>query len=454
MSTLSTDFDYDLFVIGAGSGGVRASRMAASYGARVAVAEDTYMGGTCVNVGCVPKKLLVYAAQFHESFRDSAGFGWQVSPPGFDWPTLLANKNREITRLNGIYERLLDGSGVKIFSGHAQLIDPNTISVNGERVTAKHILLATGGWPSVPEFAGSKLAITSNEMFFLDRLPQRIVIVGGGYIAVEFAGIMHGLGVETHLVYRGELFLKTFDRELREHLAEEMRSKGVHIHFNRDVVSIEKSSDGLLTTLKQGDAIKSDIVMYATGRKPRLDNLGLENTGVQLTKSGHIDVSAQFQTAEPSIYSIGDAIGGIELTPVALAQGMAVAKTLFCQQPSTVDLCDVPTAIFSQPTFAGVGHSEESAREKFEEVAVFTSRFTPLKHTLSGNTEKVLMKLVVDQKTDRVIGVHMLGEEAAEIIQGLAVAVKAGATKADFDATLGIHPTAAEEFVTMRTRTR
>lgn len=454
MSVPSNDFDYDLFVIGAGSGGVRASRMAAQQGARVAVAEDTYLGGTCVNVGCVPKKLLVYAAQFHESFRDSTGFGWQLQSPAFDWPTLLQNKNREISRLNGVYGRLLENAGVTIFNGHARLLDPHTIAIGEQRVTAQTILVATGGWPWVPKFPGSELAITSNDMFFLEQLPQRIVIVGGGYIAVEFAGIMHGLGVETHLVYRGELFLKAFDRELREQLAVEMRSKGIRIHFNTDVQRIGKHNDSLHVQLDKAESIVCDTVMYATGRRPRTDNLGLETTAVALTESGIIKVNEYFQTAEPNIYALGDVIGGMELTPVALAQGVAVVRTLFNGVPTAVDLKNVPTTIFSQPNLASVGCTEEQARADFADVAVYTAKFTPMKNTLSGNPEKVLMKLIVDQSNDRVIGVHMLGADAGEIIQGLAVAIKAGATKADFDATLGIHPTAAEEFVTMRTRTR
>lgn len=453
-SSHPTSYDYDLFVIGAGSGGVRASRMAAQFGARVAIAEDRYLGGTCVNVGCVPKKLLVYAAQFQESFRDAVGFGWQQQAPAFDWPTLITNKNREIERLNGVYGRLLENSGVKIFEGHARLLDPHTVLVNDQKITAQNILLATGGWPWIPEFPGSDLAISSNEMFFLEKLPRRMIIVGGGYIAVEFAGIVNGLGVETHLVYRGDHLVKAFDRELGEQLAAEMRSKGVVIHFSSELERIDKAADGLLAKMRDGSLIECDGVMIATGRKPRIENLGLENTKVDLKESGHIAVDKYFRTSEPNIYAIGDAIGGIELTPVALAQGTAVAKTLFRQQPSMVDLNSVPTAVFSQPNLASVGLGEEAARDSGKDIAVFTTKFTPMKNTLSGNQEKMLMKLIVDQSNDRVIGAHMLGDGAAEIIQGLAVAITAGATKADFDETLGIHPTAAEEFVTLRTRTR
>lgn len=447
-------YDYDLFVIGAGSGGVRASRMAAQYGARVAIAEDRYLGGTCVNVGCVPKKLLVYAAQFHESFRDAAGYGWQVATPVFDWSVLIDNKNREIERLNGVYGRLLENSGVRIYHAHARLLDAHTVLVGDERVTARHILLAVGGKPWVPEFPGSEWVTTSNDMFYLERLPRRIAIVGGGYIAVEFAGILNGLGVETHLLYRGDLILKGFDRELRAQLAEEMAQKGIRIRLGVEVERIDKIGDELQLQLVSGERIDCDCVMYATGRKPRVEGLGLETTSVQLSETGHIRVDEHFRTAESNIFALGDAIGGIELTPVAIAQGMAVASTIFRNTPSSVDLDYVPTAIFSQPNLACVGLDEESARSRYGDIAVYTAKFTPMKNALSGNPEKMLMKLIVDMATDRVVGAHMLGADAGEIIQGLAVAVRAGATKADFDTTIGIHPTAAEEFVTMRTRTR
>lgn len=448
------DFQYDLFVIGAGSGGVRASRMAAQYGAKVAVAEDLYLGGTCVNVGCVPKKLLVYGASFGELFRDAAGFGWDAAKPAFDWATLIANKDREITRLNGVYERLLEQAGVVLFRGFARLEDRHTVLIGEQRVSARHILLATGGWPWVPDFPGREHAITSNEVFHLSELPRRVVVVGGGYIAVEFAGIFNGLGAETQLLYRGELFLRGFDRELREQLAEEMGKKGLVLHFQRQVMRIDKTADGLRVHLDDGSTIDCDCVLYATGRRPRLDGLGLDNAGVELSGSGHIKVDAQFRTSAPNIYAVGDAIGGFELTPMALAQGLAVAKTLFLDQASVIDTEYVPTAVFSQPNLATVGYSEDAARERFGEISVFCSRFTPLKNTLSGNPEKTLMKLIVDKRSDRVVGAHMLGSEAGEIIQGLAVAMRAGATKADFDNTLGIHPTAAEEFVTMRAPVR
>jgi glutathione reductase (NADPH) len=449
-----SQYQYDLFVIGAGSGGVRASRMSAQHGGRVAIAEDLYLGGTCVNVGCVPKKLLVYASHFSELFRDAGGFGWDVATPLFDWPTLIANKDREIQRLNGVYGRLLEQAGVQLYRGRATLLDAHTVSIDGQAVTARNILLATGGWPWVPDIPGRELAITSNEFFHLPELPQRVVVVGGGYIAVEFAGVLNGMGAETQLVYRGDLFLREFDREMRLQLADEMQKKGVALRFNQTIRSIARHGDELSVDLNDGTVINCDCVLYATGRRPRVSELGLAGVGVRCTEQGYIDVNEFFQTSVPNIYAIGDVIGGIELTPMALAQGMAVAKTLFRGEPSTVDRELVPTAIFSQPNLASVGYSEEDAQAMFPDISVFTARFTQLKHTLAGNPEKTLMKLIVDRATDRVVGAHMLGPDAGEIIQGLAVAMKAGATKADFDATLGIHPTAAEEFVTMRAPTR
>lgn len=448
------DFQYDLFVIGAGSGGVRASRMATQHGAKVAIAEDHYLGGTCVNVGCVPKKLFAYAGHFSELFRDAQGFGWDVGTPQFDWPRLLANKDREIKRLNEIYGRLLESAGVTLFEGKATLADRHTVTVGDQQITAQHILLAPGGWPWIPSFPGSEHVISSNEIFHLEKLPERVVVVGGGYIAVEFAGILNGMGVKTHQLYRSDLFLRGFDREVRSHLAEEMRHKGIDLRFNSDVARVEKQGDGLAVTLQDGAVLECDQVLYATGRRPRTTGLGLEEVGVELGDGGQIVVDEHFRTCIPNIYAIGDAVGQMELTPVALAQGMAVARTLFGNAQSRVDLDYVPTAIFSDPNVATVGFSEELARDRFGAIKIFVARFTQLKHTLAANPEKTLMKLIVDDATDRVIGAHMVGPDAAEIIQGLAVAIKAGATKADFDATIGIHPTAAEEFVTMRTQTR
>lgn len=443
-------FDYDLFVIGAGSGGVRAARMSAGLGARVAVAEDRYMGGTCVNVGCVPKKMLVYASHFRDDFEDAAGFGWTVQPEKFDWNKLITNKNAEIQRLNGIYESLLTNAGCRIYNGRAQLIDPHTVAVNGENVTAERILVAVGGWPYVPDFPGQEHAITSNEAFFLEQLPRRVVLVGGGYIAVEFAGIFNGLGSEVTQIYRGPVFLRGFDNDARHFVAEEMRKKGVDIRFNTDVSSLTKNAGGLTVELNDGSSIDCDTVMYATGRRPLTANLGLEACAVALDRNGAIVVNERYQTNIESIYAIGDVTDRINLTPVALAEGMSLAWDLFSPGEKQVDYEFIPCAVFSQPNLGTVGYTEAQAREKFGAVTVYRSAFTALKHTISGSDEKTLMKLIVEDASDRVIGVHMVGPEAGETIQGIAIALKAGATKAIFDRTIGIHPTAAEEFVTMR----
>jgi len=446
-------YDFDLFVIGAGSGGVRAARFAAGFGAHVAVAESRYLGGTCVNVGCVPKKLLVYGAHFSDDFEQAQGFGWSLGQADFDWPTLIDNKNREIQRLNGIYRNLLVNSGVSLHEGHAKLLDANHVEINGQRFSAKHILLATGGWPQTPQIPGHEYAISSNEAFFLEQLPTRVLVVGGGYIAVEFASIFHGLGAETRLLYRGELFLRGFDGAVRQHLKDELTKKGMGLEFNADIARIDKQADGsLLATLKDGRQLATDCVFYATGRRPMLDNLGLESVDVALDKRGFIKVDDEYRTSEPSILAIGDVIGRVQLTPVALAEGMAVARRLFKpEEYRPVDYNAIPTAVFSLPNIGTVGLSEEDARAKGHKVKVFESRFRPMKLTLTECQERTLMKLVVDAETDRVLGCHMVGPEAGEIIQGLAVAIKAGATKQHFDETLGIHPTAAEEFVTMRT---
>jgi glutathione reductase (NADPH) len=446
-------YDFDLYVIGAGSGGVRAARFSAGFGAKVAVAESRYLGGTCVNVGCVPKKLLVYGAHFAEDFEQASGFGWSLDEAQFDWATLIANKDREINRLNGIYRNLLVNSGVTLHEGHAKIVDPHTVEINGERHTAKHIMIATGGWPQIPEIAGHEHAISSNQAFFLKELPKRVLVVGGGYIAVEFAGIFHGLGAETTLLYRGELFLRGFDGSVRKHLQEELTKRGMDLQFNADIERIDKQADGSLkATLKDGRVLEADCIFYATGRRPMLDNLGLENTGVKLDKKGFVEVDEQYQTAEPSILALGDVIGRVQLTPVALAEGMAVARRLFKpEQYRPVDYKMIPTAVFSLPNIGTVGLTEEEAREAGHEVQIFESRFRPMKLTLTECQERTLMKLVVDVKTDKVLGCHMVGPEAGEIVQGLAIALKAGATKRDFDDTIGVHPTAAEEFVTMRT---
>ena len=448
-------YDFDLYVIGAGSGGVRAARFAAGFGAKVGVAESRYLGGTCVNVGCVPKKLLVYGAHYAEDFEQASAYGWTAGEASFDWATLIANKDREINRLNGIYRNLLGNSGVTLHEGHARITGPHEVEINGERHTAEHIMIATGGWPVIPDIPGREHAISSNEAFFLKTLPKRMLVVGGGYIAVEFAGIFHGMGAQTSLLYRGDLFLRGFDGAVRKHLAEELQRRGLDLQFNADIQRIDKEADGSLkVTLKDGRTLSTDCVFYATGRRPMLDNLGLENTGVTLDEKGFVQVNEKYETAEPSILAIGDVIGRVQLTPVALAEGMAVARRLFKpEQYRLVDYRMIPTAVFSLPNIGTVGLTEEQAREEGHEVQIFESRFRPMKLTLTECQERTLMKLVVDAKTDKVLGCHMVGPDAGEIVQGLAIALKAGATKRDFDETIGVHPTAAEEFVTMRTPT-
>lgn len=450
---MSAGFDVDLFVIGAGSGGVRAARFSAGFGARVAIAESRYLGGTCVNVGCVPKKLLVHGSHVHEEFEHARGFGWKIDGLRFDWSTLIANKNREIHRLNGIYRNLLLNSGVTLHEGHAKIVDPHTVEINGQRVRAANILVATGGWPHKTGIPGAELAITSNEAFFLPELPRRVIVVGGGYIAVEFAGIFSGMGAQTTQLYRGDLFLRGFDQSVRAHLRDEMQRKGIDLQFNADIQRIDRKADGsLAATLKDGRVLETDCVFHATGRNPMFDNLGLENVRIALTDKGYIQVDEKFRTSEPSIYALGDVIGRVQLTPVALAEGMALARHLFRPEeyrPLNYKL--IPTAVFSQPNIGTVGLTEEEARGAGHKVKIFESRFRPLKLTLTDDQQKTLMKLVVDAETDQVLGCHMVGDEAGEILQGIAIALKAGATKKIFDETIGIHPTAAEEFVTLRT---
>ncbi|WP_050463069.1 glutathione-disulfide reductase [Herbaspirillum autotrophicum] len=444
-------YDYDLFTIGGGSGGVRASRFAAQHGARVAIAESQYLGGTCVNVGCIPKKLMSYGAHFHEDFSDAVGYGWQPGQPGFDWATLIAAKDKEIARLNGVYRKLLDGAGVKVIDGFAVIEDAHTVRVGEQRFSAEHILIATGGQPSVPNFPGSVHAITSDGFFRLPALPARTVVMGGGYIAVELASILNGLGSQVTLVYRGKQLLRTMDAELGVFLAAEMQKKGMQILFETTIAGIEQSAGGKTVILDDGRRIEADCVLLATGRDANTAQLGLGNAGVATKDNGAIVVNEQFATNVPSIHAIGDVIDRIALTPVALAEGMAVAGRLFNKAARSVSYDNVPTAVFSHPNVATVGLSEEQARKKFTGLRIFKSEFKPLKHTLSGNPERTFMKLVVDAASDKVLGVHMVGAEAGEIMQGFAVALQCGATKAQFDATIGIHPTAAEEFVTMRT---
>jgi glutathione reductase (NADPH) len=446
-------YDHDFIIIGAGSGGVRAARWAAGFGARVAIAEERYLGGTCVNVGCIPKKLLSYAAHFREDFDDATSYGWRPGEAAFDWPALIANKDKEIARLNGVYGKLLKGSGVEIFHARATVVDPHTVEIGGKRLTAAHILIASGGWPVKPSIPGSELGFTSNEAFHLPQLPRRIVIIGGGYVAVEFASIFNGLGVETTLVYRNERLLKSFDADLGRFLGEQMTKKGVRILYGRNIVAIAHGAP-FAVTLTDGTVLESDGVMFATGRAPNTRGMGLENAGVKLAQNGAVIVDANFQSSVPSIHAIGDAIDRVLLTPVALAEGMVVAERLFNSGDRTLDYENIPTAIFSHPNVGTVGLSEAEARRRGVNIAIYRSTFTPLKHTLTGGAEKVLMKLVVDEASERVLGVHMVGPEAGEIIQGFAVALQCGATKRQFDATIGIHPTTAEEFVTMRDAVR
>lgn len=444
--------DFDLFVIGAGSGGVRAARFSAARGARVAIAEEGALGGTCVNVGCVPKKLFVYASRFRDEMSEAvAGYGWTVGQAGFDWPTLRDNKTREIERLNGVYAGLLRDAGVRHVPGRARIAGPHTVEVAGERMSAENILVATGGWPSLPDIPGAELGVTSNELFYLDSLPRRAVIVGGGFIAVEFAGIFHGLGVDVTQVHRGPLFLRGFDDDVRRHLAEQMQGRGIDLRFETTVTAIAKARSGLRASLSDGSQLETDLVLFAIGRHPNSADLGLEEAGVELAPDGAIRVDAYSRTSVPSIWAIGDVTNRINLTPVAIHEGVCLSETLFGAAPRSPDHENVPAAVFSQPPVGTVGLTEAAARERYGEIDVYRSTFRALKHTLTHGHERTLMKLVVDRRTDRVVGLHMVGPEAGEIVQGFAVAIKAGATKADFDATLGIHPTAAEEFVTMRT---
>ncbi len=444
-------FDFDLFVIGAGSGGVRAARISSSYGAKVACAEDTHLGGTCVNVGCVPKKLFVYGSHFSHDAQDSASYGWDIEAKGFSWPTLRDNKNREIERLNGIYKGLLDGAGVTTLRGTATVTGPNEVTVDGKSYSTERILIATGSEPFVPEFPGSTLAITSNEAFHLEQFPKRVLVVGGGYIAVEFAGIFNGLGVDTRLSYRGDLLLRGFDQGVREFVTRELANSGIDVALGTNVTAIADAGSGAReVSFADGSTENFDLVMYATGRRPRIEGLGLESAGVALTEKGAVQVDDYFQTSVPSIFALGDVIDRFQLTPVAIAEAMCLASNLFKGTRQAMDYADIPTAVFCQPNIGTVGLTEEAAESRYGKIDVYQSEFKPMKHTLTGRNERTMMKLLVNPVDDRVIGAHMVGPDAGEIIQGLGVAIKAGATKAQFDATVGIHPTAAEEFVTMR----
>ena len=443
-------FDYDLFVIGAGSGGVRAARMSAFHGAKVAIAEEYRVGGTCVIRGCVPKKLFVYASHFAEEFEDSVGFGWEVGSRSFDWPTLIANKDTEIDRLNKIYMRNLEASGVEILNGRAVFKDIHTVLVDGREITANYILVAAGATPFMPHIDGIEHAISSNEAFHLEDFPSDITIVGGGYIAVEFAGIFNGLGADVMLVYRGEEILRGFDGDIRTHVQEEMIKKGVDVQTENDVTSIQKNDDGFEITLKDGTKRKTSCVMYATGRIPYVQGLGLDVVGVELGAKGEIKVDAYSQTSVENIYAVGDVTDRSQLTPVAIREGAAFAETIFNNNPLAVDYSNIPTAVFSQPPVGTVGMTEQEARDEMLEIDIYKSVFRPMKHTLSGRDEKTLMKLIVDRRTEKVLGLHIVGPDSGEMIQAFGIAVKMGATKSQFDATVAVHPTAAEELVTMK----
>lgn len=449
-----THRDFDLFVIGGGSGGVRAARMAAQLGVRVALAEAAALGGTCVNVGCIPKKLYSYASQYADSFAEAAGFGWDVAPPHLDWDRLKASRAREIGRLNGVYQQLLTDAGVEIVRGWAQVMDGHTVHVQlpgGTRdFSARYILIATGGTPSVPFFDGCELVVTSDSMFDLDPFPARLLVVGGGYIACEFASIFNGLGAQVTQLYRGEQVLRGFDGDVRHFLAQEMRRTGVDLRLRTDVASIAKGATGLSVALTGGTVLQADTVLYATGRVPNVNGLGLEAAGLARGRNGAIEVDSHYRTSIASVYAVGDVTARVQLTPVALAEAMAVVDHLFGSGRRSMSYEHIPTAVFTHPNVATVGVTEAQARRDFGEISVYRSEFKPLRHTLSGSAERTLMKLVVDRASDRVVGLHMVGPDAGEIVQGFAVAMKAGATKAVFDQTIGIHPTVAEEFVTMR----
>ncbi len=443
-------YDYDLFVIGAGSGGVRAARMSAAYGARVAIAEERFLGGTCVNVGCIPKKLFAYGAHYREDAEDAAAFGWDFAAPRLDWPALIANKDREIARLNDIYRGLLEGNGVRILEARARLLDAHRIAVGGETVTAETVLIATGGRPVRVPVPGIEHAIVSDDAFYLPRRPDRVAIVGGGYIAVEFAGIFNGYGAEVTLLYRGPLFMRGFDMDVRTRLAAEMAKRGVTLRWNAEIARIDRNGGGLAATLEDGSVLTADQVMYAVGRSPNAADMGVEEVGVAQRRNGAIVVDDRFRTSVPDIYAIGDVTDRIQLTPVAIAEAMVLSANLYDGKDLRMDYADVPSAVFSTPNIGSVGLTEEQARERFGAIDVYRAAFRPLRHTMTLRDERTMMKLLVARGSDRVVGCHMVGPDAGEIVQGLAVALKCGATKAQFDATLGIHPTAAEEFVTMR----
>ncbi|XP_065861029.1 glutathione reductase, chloroplastic [Euphorbia lathyris] len=459
-------YDFDLFTIGAGSGGVRASRYAANFGASVAVCELPFstissettggVGGTCVLRGCVPKKLLVYASKYSHEFDESNGFGWNyTTEPKHDWNTLMANKNAELQRLTGIYKNILNNANVALIEGRGKIVDPHTVDVDGKIYSARHILISVGGRPFIPEIPGSEYVIDSDAALDLPSKPEKIAIVGGGYIALEFAGIFNGLTSDVHVFIRQKKVLRGFDEEVRDFVSEQMSLRGIEFHTEESPQAITKAADGSLSLKTNKGTVEGfSHIMFATGRMPNTKNLGLEKVGVKMNKNGAIEVDEYSRTSVPSIWAVGDVTDRVNLTPVALMEGGALAKTLFLNEPTKPDYRAIPSAVFSQPPIGNVGLTEEQAIKEFGDVDIFTSNFRPLKATLSGLPDRVFMKLVVCAKTGKVLGLHMCGDDAAEIVQGFAVAIKAGLTKADFDATVGVHPTAAEEFVTMRTPTR
>lgn len=449
------EYDVDFFVLGGGSGGVRAARIAAKLGARVALCESRRLGGTCVNVGCVPKKLMVYAAEVSAQLEDAAGYGWEVPGPArFDWPTFRERKDREIERLNGVYQRLLDEAGVRVIHGHGRFVGPHQVQVGDEVISARYILIATGAWPSLLSVVGAELAVDSNAMFSLKAIPKRAVVVGGGYIGLEFAGILQGFGAQVILLQRGPHVLREFDDEIGPFVGTEIRRRGIDLRTNCQITSIHRTDGGLHVALTGAESVETDLVLMATGRVPLTAGLDLGRAGVAVDEGGAIAVNAQRQTSTPHIFAVGDVAGSAALTPVALAEGQAVAQSLFGGAEMKFEPWRVPTAVFSQPPVATVGLTERDAVKAGHGVRIFRSEFTPMSHALPERKEKALMKLVVDRETDRVLGFHMVGSHAAEIVQGLAVALTCGVTKAQLDATLGIHPTLAEEWVTMRTALR
>ena len=447
-----SNYDYDLITIGAGSGGVRASRLSGGYGARVAVCEEDRVGGTCVLRGCIPKKLLIYGAHYADYMEDAVNYGWTIEGAGHDWGKLIDNKNTELDRLNGIYLRILRDNNVDLKEGRGVLVDDHTVEVGGERLTAENILIAVGGWPSMPNIPGIEHVISSNEALELKELPKRMVIVGGGYIAVEFAGIFASLGVEVTEIIRADNILRGFDSDMRVSLFEEMEKRGIKILTETVVESIEKQGDVFSLRLGDEEILETDCVMYATGRAANTKGLGLEAAGVEMQDNGSIKVDELNRTSQPHIYAVGDVTDRIQLTPVAIQEGHALADMLFNKDTRTTDYSNVPSAVFSTPPIATVGLTEDEARAEYGKVDVYDSNFKPLVHTLSGRDERSVMKLIVDPKSDKVVGCHMMGIDAPEIIQGVAIALKCGATKAQFDATTGIHPSSAEEFVTMRSK--